>query len=210
MLVQGGALAAHVFVVTMPNGMRPTTEPDEGPAARPRFSGLSVPAFSESFSGTTPGPESDVAPHSDVDQTNDPNKPFWIVLVEDNPADVRLVREAFYECELRYNLTVLSDGEKALGLIERLEREHITCPDLLLLDINLPRKGGFQVLERTRSSAQCARIPVVILTSSNAQKDRDTAARLGVTRYIQKPGRLEDYLKLGAVFREILDGWKAE
>ncbi|HLG94754.1 MAG TPA: response regulator [Bryobacteraceae bacterium] len=129
---------------------------------------------------------------------------LWIVLVEDNPGDVRLVREAFYESALEYDLTVLSDGEKAIRLIERIDREEISCPDLLLLDIGLPRKGGFQVLERARQSGRCAHLPVVILTSSNAQKDRETAAKLGATRYIRKPDRWEGYLQLGSVFREVL------
>jgi CheY-like chemotaxis protein len=131
-------------------------------------------------------------------------KDTWIVLVEDNPADVALVREAFYEGGLEYNLTVLSDGEKALQLIERLDRERKTCPDLLLLDIGLPKKGGFEVLERMRASTQCARVPVVILTSSNAQEDQDTAAKLGVTLYIRKPDRLDDFIQLGSVFKQIL------
>lgn len=130
--------------------------------------------------------------------------------MEDNPADVTLVREAFYEYGLHYDLTVLSDGEKAVRLVDRLEREQLHCPDLVLLDIGLPRKGGFDVLQRIRSSPHCARMPVVILTSSNAQKDRDMAARLGVTRYIRKPDRLEDFLQLGLVFKDLLNGHNAE
>ena len=129
---------------------------------------------------------------------------LWIVLVEDNPGDVRLIREAFYECELDYNLTVLSDGEKAVNLLDRIQHEAIACPDLLVLDIGLPRKGGFEVLERVRASKLCAHMPVVILTSSKAQKDRDMAAKLGATRYLQKPDRLEKYIKLGVVFRDLL------
>lgn len=126
------------------------------------------------------------------------------MLVEDNPADVGLVREALYEHEVRYNLTVLPDGEKALELIDRFDREHLGCPDLVLLDLKLPKRGGFDVLQRMRGSTQCAHAPVVILTSSNAQEDRALAAKLGVTRYIRKPDRLDDFLKVGAVFKEIL------
>jgi len=132
------------------------------------------------------------------------NRKTWIVLVEDNPGDVRLVREAFYEHGLDYDLTVLADGERALRLIERLDRERIPCPDLLLLDIGLPKHGGFEILQRMRASEYCAHVPVVILTSSNAQKDRDTAAKLGVTRYIRKPTRLDEFIRLGGVFKEIL------
>jgi len=124
--------------------------------------------------------------------------------VEDNPGDVRLVREAFYEAGLLYNLTVLNDGEKAVRLVERLDEEQRTCPDLVLLDIGLPKKGGFEVLKAMRASRQCGQVPVVMLTSSDAKKDRDMAAALGVTRYIRKPDRLQDFLQLGTVFREIL------
>lgn len=128
------------------------------------------------------------------------------MLVEDNPADVGLVREALYEHQVRYNLTVLSDGERALELIDRLDREQMTCPDLVLLDLKLPKKGGFDVLERMRASVQCAHAPVVILTSSNAQEDRALAAKLGVTKYIRKPDRLDDFLKIGGVLKAILTG----
>ncbi len=128
----------------------------------------------------------------------------WVVLVEDNPGDVRLVREAFYECGLHYNLTVLADGERALQLMDRLEREPMACPDLVLLDIGLPKNGGFEILQRIRSSGRCPQLPVVILTSSDAQKDRETAARLGVTKYIRKPDSLDDFIRLGLIFRTIL------
>lgn len=124
--------------------------------------------------------------------------------MEDNPADVGLVQEALYEHQVRYNLTVLSDGERALELIDRLDREKMDCPDLVLLDLKLPKKGGFEVLERMRTSVQCARVPVVILTSSNAQEDRALAAKLGVTKYIRKPDRLDDFLKIGGVLKAIL------
>lgn len=128
------------------------------------------------------------------------------MLVEDNPADVGLVREALYEHEVRYNLTVLTDGERAVELIDRLDREQMNCPDLVLLDLKLPKKGGFEVLQRMRTSVQCAHVPVVILTSSNAQEDRALAAKLGVTKYIRKPDRLDEFLKVGGVLKEILTG----
>jgi CheY-like chemotaxis protein len=132
------------------------------------------------------------------------NHKLWIVLVEDNPADVRLVREAFYESRLEYDLTVVNDGEKAIRIIERIDRENMACPDLMVLDIGLPRKGGFQVLECARASERCTQIPVVILTSSNAQEDRDMAVKLGATRYIRKPDDWEGYIGLAGMFQEIL------
>ena len=130
----------------------------------------------------------------------------WIVLVEDNPGDVALVREALYEYGIRSELTVLFDGERAFELFDWLDRDRIRCPDLVLLDLKLPKKDGHEVLEHLRASVQCAHVPVVIVTSSNAQEDRDKAAKLGATRYIRKPHRLDEFIQLGAVFKEILTG----
>jgi CheY-like chemotaxis protein len=128
----------------------------------------------------------------------------WIVLVEDNPGDVVLVREALYENGIRSELTVIFDGERAVELFDRLDRDRMRCPDLVLLDLKLPKRDGHEVLERMRASVQCAHVPVVIITSSNAREDRDNAAKLGATRYIRKPHRLDEFIQLGAVFKELL------
>jgi CheY-like chemotaxis protein len=115
-----------------------------------------------------------------------------------------LVREALNEHGLRYDLTSLTDGERAFQLIDRIDREHGVGPDLVLLDLKLPRRNGFEVLERLRASPYCAQIPVVILTSSNTQEDKDRAAKLGATLYISKPHRLAEFVKIGAVVKSIL------
>jgi CheY-like chemotaxis protein len=128
----------------------------------------------------------------------------WIVLVEDNPGDVALVREALYEYGIRSELTVIFDGERAVELFDRLDRDRMRCPDLVLLDLKLPKRDGHEILERMRTSVQCAHVPVVIVTSSNAREDRDKAAKLGATRYIRKPHRLDEFIQLGAVFKELL------
>ena len=128
----------------------------------------------------------------------------WIVLVEDNPGDVGLVREALYEYGIGFELTVLFDGERAFELIDRLDRDRMRCPDLVLLDLKLPKRDGHEVLEHMRASVQCAHVPVVIVTSSNAREDRDKAAKLGATRYIRKPHRLDEFIQLGAIFKELL------
>ena len=156
---------------------------------------------------TTDGGEAKAAPFhaGGEDSPHGPKRP-WVVLVEDNPGDVRLVREAFYECGLHYNLTVLADGERAMQLIDRLESETMACPNLMLLDIGLPKNGGFEILQRIRASPRFPQLPVVILTSSDAQRDRERAAQLGVTKYIRKPGSLDDFIRLGLVFRTILTG----
>ena len=153
----------------------------------------------------------EVAPSSAFlsEQSADPKssgRVSWIVLVEDNPGDVALVREALYEHEIRSELTVLFDGERAFELFDRLDRERMRCPDLVLLDLKLPKRDGHEVLEHMRASVQCAHVPVVVVTSSNAREDRDKAAKLGATRYIRKPHRLDEFIQLGAIFKEILTG----
>jgi CheY-like chemotaxis protein len=106
----------------------------------------------------------------------------------------------------RGELTVVDDGESAIHLIQSLDQNAIAvCPDLVIIDLNLPRRSGCEVLEIMRRCEKCRHIPVVILSSSDALQDRAEAARLGATRYIRKPSRLEDFLALGATFREIID-----
>jgi CheY-like chemotaxis protein len=80
----------------------------------------------------------------------------------------------------------------------------VDCPDLVIIDLNLPRKSGREVLETMRRSDRCRHVPVVILSSSDAQEDRADAAWLGATRYIRMPSQLEDFLRLGAIFKEII------
>jgi DNA-binding response OmpR family regulator len=132
--------------------------------------------------------------------------PLNIILVEDAAPDVFLVRQALQEHGLQFQLQVIEDGEKAVELVEDLDHdETLPCPDLLLLDLNLPMKSGDQVLERVRSSRRCGRVPVVIVTSSDSPKDRSRAALLGATHYFQKPSKLDEFMKLGALVRNVID-----
>ncbi|HEY2843785.1 MAG TPA: response regulator [Bryobacteraceae bacterium] len=128
-----------------------------------------------------------------------------ILLVEDNPADAALVREALAEHGVEGQLVVIADGDKAIQFIEALKTP-ADCPDLLIVDLNLPRRPGSDVLECIRKSAQCRDATVVILSSSDALPDRIEATELGASAYIRKPSRLEEFLKLGATFRAMLEG----
>ena len=117
-----------------------------------------------------------------------------------------LVRKAFEEHGFRGEITVVSDGETAINFIQALDQETLAdCPDLVIIDLNLPRKSGREVLEAMRNCEKCRHIPVVILSSSDVAQDREDAARLGASRYIRKPSRLEDFLGLGAIFKEIIE-----
>ena len=126
--------------------------------------------------------------------------------MEDNPADVSLVREALEEHDIEGELVVLFDGEKAIQFIGDLDSQASTGPDLLIVDLNLPRKSGREVLERIRKSEKCRETPVAVLTSSDTQRDKSDAARLGASLYICKPSTLEEFLKLGNTFKAILGG----
>jgi two-component system, chemotaxis family, response regulator Rcp1 len=131
--------------------------------------------------------------------------PLQIVLIEDAEADVFLVREALALGGLNFSLRVLDDGEKAVEFIEKVEEsETEPCPQLVLLDLNLPKKSGTQVLERMRQSQRCGHVPVIVLTSSDSPKDKEQTARLGANQYFRKPSRLAEFLKLGEIVKELL------
>jgi two-component system, chemotaxis family, response regulator Rcp1 len=127
-----------------------------------------------------------------------------VLLVEDNPADVGLLREALEEHAVDCDLIVIDNGEDASEYIAGIDARQVPCPDLVILDLNLPRKPGRDVLVSVRASVTCGQVPVVILTSSGIQADRDDAVRLGASRYIQKPTRLDDFLALGLTFKAML------
>jgi CheY-like chemotaxis protein len=103
------------------------------------------------------------------------------------------------------DLQLLNDGEAAIRLIARTEADETAPrPDLILLDINLPRTDGFEVLERLRQSKKCANIPVIVMTSSAAQADQDKAKGLGANAYFEKRSGYDDFLKIGAVIHGLL------
>jgi two-component system, chemotaxis family, response regulator Rcp1 len=134
-------------------------------------------------------------------------KPIQILLVEDNPGDVRLVVEALRDAKVRNQLHVVQDGVEAMSLLRR-EGQYvgIARPDLILLDLNLPRKDGREVLAEIKQDADLKRIPVVILTSSAAEQDVLHAYNLYANCYITKPLALEEFL---GVIRAIDDFWLA-
>lgn len=128
-----------------------------------------------------------------------------MVVVEDSRTDVFLVREAVEAHHLDITLEIISDGEQAIAFLNRLNAgEDVVCPSLMLLDLNLPRISGLEVLARVRRNKRCADIPVVIMTSSDAERDRRESAALGATAYFRKPSGYEEFLKLGEVIREML------
>jgi chemotaxis family two-component system response regulator Rcp1 len=130
---------------------------------------------------------------------------FSILLVEDAEADVWLVREALDHCGLEFDLGVLDDGEKAIDFVNRADGdESVSIPDLVLLDLNLPKRSGWQVLDHLRSSSKLGDLPVVVLTSSDSPNDKAAAVEFKATAYFRKASNLDDFMKLGLLVRELL------
>jgi len=127
------------------------------------------------------------------------------MVVEDNPTDVFLVREALRAQGLEVDLQVFEDGETAITFVQQLDGDDtLDCPSLVLLDVNLPRADGFEVLRCLRSSMKCGTIPVIVMTSSAALADRTTATALRADAYFQKPPSYDAFLKLGALAQHML------
>lgn len=133
--------------------------------------------------------------------------PIQILLVEDNEGDVRLTREVLKDGHIRNTLNVVGDGVEALAYL-RQEREYATAmpQDLILLDLNLPKKDGREVLAEIKADPALRRIPVVVLTTSSSEVDVLSAYDLHANCYITKPVDLDQFIK---VVRSIEDFWLA-
>lgn len=123
--------------------------------------------------------------------------PIEVLLVEDSPGDVRLTREAFADAKVHVHMHVAMDGAKAMAFLRR-EGEHANAPrpDLILLDLNLPRKDGREVLKEIKESPALSSIPVVILTTSASEVDILRSYQLHANCYITKPVSLDGFLKV--------------
>ncbi|MGA2577504.1 MAG: response regulator [Bryobacteraceae bacterium] len=129
-----------------------------------------------------------------------------ILLVEDNPADANLVEEALSEARLEYRLSIVRDGMQAIELIDRLDADPAhPRPDIVLLDLNLPKVSGEEVLKRVRRSPWCGAAKVLIVSSSDAPADRERAMTLGATDYFRKPSDLDQFMELGPKIRAMLE-----
>ncbi len=127
-----------------------------------------------------------------------------ILLAEDNNADAYLVLAAFKEHGLDIPLEVATDGEQVLRILRRPGRPDDARLDLIILDLNLPRHDGMEILRQLRATEGLAGVPVIVLTSSDSPQDRAAATQLGVARYLRKPSDLQQFLGLGSVFRDVL------
>jgi CheY-like chemotaxis protein len=132
-------------------------------------------------------------------------RPVNVLLIEDNPGDVRLTQEAFKEGALSVNLSVTMDGVEATEFLKKAGKyTDAVTPDLILLDLNLPKKDGREVLKDIKTDPQLMRIPVVILTTSNAEQDITKSYNLHANCYINKP---VDFDKFFDVIQKIEEFW---
>lgn len=126
-----------------------------------------------------------------------------LLVIEDNPADVGLLRRALAGAKLDFELTVINDGAEALALLQ--PGTGTPAPDLTIVDLNLPKHGGLEVIERMRANPKFHEVPVVILTSSSAPRDRSSLDKFRITKYIVKPADLEEFMRIGFEIREVLE-----
>jgi two-component system, chemotaxis family, response regulator Rcp1 len=132
-------------------------------------------------------------------------RPVELLLVEDNPADAQLTREAMRDAKVHNNLTVVPDGVEAMAFLRGQGRyASAPRPDLILLDLNLPRKDGREVLEEIKADPALASIPVVVITASEAEEDIVRAYNLKASAYITKPVTLGQFVR---VVHSIEDFW---
>jgi chemotaxis family two-component system response regulator Rcp1 len=131
--------------------------------------------------------------------------PIEILLVEDNPGDVRLIEETFKEGRLLNNLHVVENGVEAIDFLKH-EGKYADAPrpELILLDLSLPRKGGLEVLAEIKSDGDLRRIPVVVLTTSKAEEDIIKSYDLNANSYVTKPVDLYQFIK---ILKSIGDFW---
>lgn len=133
------------------------------------------------------------------------SRPVNILLIEDNPGDVRLAQEAFKEVKINVQLNVVMDGLEAINYLRKVGNyEKVDTPDLVLLDLNLPKKDGREVLGDIKADPKLRSIPVVILTTSNAEQDILNSYNLHVNCYINKPVDFDQFFN---IIQKIEDFW---
>jgi CheY-like chemotaxis protein len=128
-----------------------------------------------------------------------------ILIVEDSKSDVFLIREAITAARVDADLYVVNDGQAATQFFDTADRDtSAPYPDLVLLDLNLPKKTGDDVLRHLRQSERCSQASVLIVSSSDAPRDRGSVAAHSIAGYFKKPSEYADFMKLGAIVKGLL------
>jgi two-component system, chemotaxis family, response regulator Rcp1 len=134
------------------------------------------------------------------------SRKWRILVIEDNNPDVFLIREAIDAAGIDADVRVIRDGLQATRFLNGLEgRDTAPCPDLVLLDLNLPKESGEEVLRYMRDSSKCKNAPVLVVTSSDSETELEAMKALGASGYFQKPSDYNEFMKLGALVRALLN-----
>jgi CheY-like chemotaxis protein len=129
-----------------------------------------------------------------------------ILVIDDNPADVELLRYALRHAGVTCDLTVIATGDEAIEFVQqRGKYPDTSAPDLAVVDLNLPRYDGIEIIGAMRRNPAFATVPVAVFTSSSSPRDRAKIEALKVCRYITKPSDLDEYLRIGSAIKQLLD-----
>jgi CheY-like chemotaxis protein len=149
----------------------------------------------EDHSSTSPSPSEDLKERP----------PRRILIAEDTRSDVFLIQRALKKSGVEAEIHVADDGEKVLKFFEQADSDPMApCPDLILLDINMPRYKGGDILRKLRASSRCKDALVLIVTSSDSSSDREEVDALGANGYFRKPSAVSEFMALGQVVRDLL------
>jgi DNA-binding response OmpR family regulator len=157
-------------------------------------------------SGSSPSSEKDRLSASPSQSEQQAGELRHILIVEDNVADVLLIRHAIKAANIHAHLHVINDGEQAIRFFDQLDGDHAApCPALVILDINLPKKQGGEVLQHMRKSRRSADSLVIAVSTSDSARDREDMTKLGANSYFRKPSEYVNFMKLGNVIKELLN-----
>lgn len=128
-----------------------------------------------------------------------------MLIIEDNESDIFLIQEAIENAKFPVTVHVVNDGEEAVRFFELADQDLTNpCPALVVLDINLPKKQGSEVLKHMRQSARCGNALVVVVSTSESARDREQMEKLGANRYFRKPSGYDQFMQLGEIVKSLL------
>ena len=169
------------------------------------------PSVSGSSSSITAGSGSNLSPGAGPDSyspsrsNSTAQKRPQILIVEDSRADVFLIRESLCEAQVDADLHIVQDGEKAVHFFEQVDQDpSASVADIVILDINLPKRTGHEVLQQMRRSERSQNALVIVVTSSNSERDHEEMTKLGVAAYFCKPSEYQKFMKLGELAKGLL------
>jgi chemotaxis family two-component system response regulator Rcp1 len=156
-------------------------------------------------SGSNPNPEKARPSASRYPSDEETARRIHILVVEDNSADALLIGRAIKAASLDAELHLVRDGEQAILFFDEADADSaVPCPALVILDINLPRKQGGDVLRHMRKSPKCSKALVIAVSTSDSAQDRETMTELGANGYFRKPSEYADFMKLGDMIKNVL------